>query len=94
MIFRGKKLLERFTKMNCKKKKKNQKEFRTEKVIKRKGNKLYIKWKRCNTSFNSWIDKKEMSEYLPKPNSLGSNVKVELDLSNYATNRFKKCNRS
>ena len=26
-----------------------------------------------------------MSEYLPKPNSLGSNVKVELDLSNYAT---------
>ena len=26
-----------------------------------------------------------MSEYFRKPNSLGSNVKVELDLSNYAT---------
>ena len=25
-----------------------------------------------------------MSEYYPKPNSLGANVKVELDLSNYA----------
>ena len=27
-----------------------------------------------------------MSEYFPKPKSLGANVKVELDLSNYATN--------
>ena len=26
-----------------------------------------------------------MSEYFPKPKSLGGNVKVELDLSNYAT---------
>ena len=26
-----------------------------------------------------------MIEYFPKPNSLGANVKVELDLSNYAT---------
>ena len=26
-----------------------------------------------------------MSEYFPKPNSLGANVKVELDLSNYVT---------
>ena len=26
-----------------------------------------------------------MCEYFPKPNSLGANVKVELDLSNYAT---------
>ena len=25
--------------------------------------------------------KKDMSEYYPKPNSLGANVKVELDLS-------------
>ena len=31
----------------------NQKEFRIEKVIKRKGNKLYFKWKSCNNSFNS-----------------------------------------
>ena len=26
-----------------------------------------------------------MSEYFRKPNSLGANVKVELDLSNYVT---------
>ena len=26
-----------------------------------------------------------MSEYFPKPKSLGANVKVELDVSNYAT---------
>ena len=37
-----------------------QKEFRIEKVIKRKGNKLYVKWKGYNNSFNSWIDKKDL----------------------------------
>ena len=32
-----------------------------------------------------------MSEYFPKPKSLGGKVKVELDLSNYATKPdFKK----
>ena len=31
----------------------NQKEFTREKVIKRKGNKLYVKWKGYNNSFNS-----------------------------------------
>ena len=31
----------------------NQKEFRIEQVIKRKGNKLYVKWKGYNNSFNS-----------------------------------------
>ena len=36
----------------------NQIEFRIEKVIKIKGDKLYVKWKRYDTSFNSWIDKK------------------------------------
>ena len=35
-----------------------QQEFRKEKVIKRKGYKLYVKWKGYNNSFNSWIDKK------------------------------------
>ena len=35
----------------------NQEEFRIEKVIKRKGNKIYGKWKAYNNSFNSWIDK-------------------------------------
>ena len=38
----------------------NQKEFRIEKVIERKGNKLYAKWKGYNNSFNSWIDKKDL----------------------------------
>ena len=37
----------------------NQKEFRIEKVIKRKGDKLYVKWKDYNNLFNSWIDKKD-----------------------------------
>ena len=35
-----------------------QQEFRIEKVIIRKGDKLYVKWKGYNNSFNSWIDKK------------------------------------
>ena len=38
----------------------NQKEFRIEKVLKRKGDKLYVKWKGYNNSFNSWINKKDI----------------------------------
>ena len=38
-----KKLFERFTRKNCKKT--NQKQPRVEEVIKRKGDKLYVKWK-------------------------------------------------
>ena len=38
----------------------DQKEFRIEKVIKRKGDKLYVKWKGYNNSFNSWINKKDL----------------------------------
>ena len=38
-------------------KKTNQEEFRIEKVIRRKGDKLYVIWKGYNNSFNSWIDK-------------------------------------
>ena len=38
----------------------NQKEFRIEKVIKREGNKLYVKWKGYNNCFHSWIDKKDL----------------------------------
>ena len=37
----------------------NQKELRIEKVLKRKGDKLYVKWKGYNNSFNSWIEKKK-----------------------------------
>ena len=49
--------MERFTKTNCKKT--DQEEFRIEKVIKRKGDKMYVKWKGNNNSFNSWIDRKD-----------------------------------
>ena len=38
----------------------NQKEFSVEKIIKRKGDKLYVKWKGCNNSFNSWIERKDL----------------------------------
>ena len=35
----------------------NQEEFRIEKVIRRNGDKLFVKWKGYNNSFNSCIDK-------------------------------------
>ena len=38
----------------------NQEEFRIEKVIKRKGDKFYVKWKGYGNSFNSWINKKRI----------------------------------
>ena len=38
----------------------NQQKFRIEKVIKRKDDKLYVKWKCYDSSFNSWIDKKDI----------------------------------
>ena len=39
----------------------NQHEFRIKKVIKKKGDKLYVKWKGYDSSFNSWIDKKDLA---------------------------------
>ena len=38
----------------------NQKQFRIEKVLKKKGDKLYVKWKGYDNLFNSWIDKKDL----------------------------------
>ena len=38
----------------------NQKEFRLEKVIKRKGNRLFMKWKGYDNSFNSWVDESDL----------------------------------
>ena len=38
----------------------SQKEFRIEKVLKKKGDTLYVKWKGYDNSFNSWIDKKDI----------------------------------
>ena len=39
----------------------SQKEFRIERVIKRKGDKLYVKWKGYDSLFNkNWIDRKDI----------------------------------
>ena len=38
----------------------NQKEFRVQRVLKRKNDKLYVKWKGYDSSFNSYIDKKDI----------------------------------
>ena len=38
----------------------NQKEFKIEKILKKKGAKLYVKWKGYDNSFNSWINKKDI----------------------------------
>ena len=38
----------------------SQEKFRIKKVLKRKCAKLYVKWKRYDSSFNSWIDKKDL----------------------------------
>ena len=51
-----KKLLEVFTKKKLQKT--SQEKFRIEKVLKRKDDKLYVKWKGYDNRFNSWIDKR------------------------------------
>ena len=69
----------------------NHTKLRVEKVIKKKGDKLYVKCKGYDNSFNSWIDiyryifyKK--SQYFPKPyECFSGNIKVQLNRSNYAT---------
>ena len=39
----------------------NQKDFGIKNLlIKIKGDKLYVKWKGCDNSFNNWIDKKDI----------------------------------
>ena len=38
----------------------NLKEFRIEKVLKNKGDKIYVKQKGYDNSFNSWINKKDL----------------------------------
>ena len=54
----GKKVIGTF--MKKKLQKTNQKEFRIEKGIKKKGDKLYVKWKGYDNSFNSLTDKKNV----------------------------------
>ena len=38
----------------------NQEKFRIGKKHKRKGDKLYVKWKGYDNSFNSWVDKMDL----------------------------------
>ena len=38
----------------------SQEKFRVEKVLQRKGDKLYVKWKGYDNSFNSWINEKDL----------------------------------
>ena len=38
----------------------SQNEFRIEKALERKGDKLYVKWKGYGNSFNIWINKKDL----------------------------------
>ena len=58
----GEEIVEAFLQKKKKKERKmqkaNQKEFRIEKLIKKKGAKLYVKWKGYNNLFDSWIDVK------------------------------------
>ena len=42
----------------------NPEEFKIEKVIKRKGDKLYVKWKGYSNSFNSWIYEKNCIKWV------------------------------
>ena len=55
LISTVKHMLGRFTNNNCKKT--NPIAFRMEKVIKRKDDKLYVKWISYDNPFSSWIDK-------------------------------------
>ena len=50
----------------------SQQGFRMEKVIKRKGNKIYLNWRVSDNSFSSWIDRKDLIEW----NSLVKNESI------------------
>ena len=56
--FNGEEIFETYYKEELQKT--NQTGLRIEKVIKRKGNKLYVQWKCYDSLFNSWIDKKDV----------------------------------
>ena len=66
-----------------------QNEFRIEKGIKKKGDKLYVKWKDMIIHSIVGLIKKtlcQMSQYFPKPyEPYGGDVNVTVDLYNYAT---------
>ena len=55
MILMVKKLLEYEKELQ----KANQEKFRIEKVVKKKGDKLHVKWKGYDNLLSRWIDKKD-----------------------------------
>ena len=63
--------------------------FRIEKVLKKKGDKLYVKWKAYDNSLIVGLIKKtlyKMSQYFRKPyEPFGGDINFTVDLSNYAT---------
>ena len=56
----------------------NWKRFRIEEIRKRKGDKLYVKWKGYDNHFNSWVNKKrhcmKMSQHFPNSPSDYENI--------------------
>ena len=68
----------------------SQEKFRIEKIVNRKSDKLYIKWKGYDNSFNCWINEKDLvkkwvNTFLSGFRNFGGNINVKIDLSNYAT---------
>ena len=39
-------------------------EYIIEKILRTKNNKIFVKWKGYDSSFNSWIDKNMVTKYL------------------------------
>ena len=39
-------------------------EYIIEKILNSNKNKIYVKWRGCNSSFNSWIDKNSVTKYI------------------------------
>ena len=73
----------------------SQKEFRIEKVLKRKRDKLYVKWNEriiiVGIIIALIIGLIKKTFYFPKPFiNFGGNINVKVDLSNYATNTSLK----
>ena len=62
----------------------SQEKCRIEKVLKRKGDKLYVKWKGYDNCFNSWINKKDLASNIQKTfcTLLATSVFVTLVASN------------
>ena len=61
-----------------------------EEVIQNKRNKLYVKWKGCDSSFNSWIDKNDLvwkwvNTFLNHMNHFAGDINIKVYLYNYAT---------